>query len=94
MRQIRDVADCYIVVDTKARVQLRHAMEENRHILVVDDHRDIREPLAAYLKKHGFRVTSAANSVTALVVPFKLKRQLEACNPMRTTIMNRGRTAP
>ncbi|MBX2855978.1 MAG: response regulator [Rhodobacteraceae bacterium] len=29
------------------------------HILVVDDHRDIREPLARYLEKNGFRVTPA-----------------------------------
>ncbi|MEM8856003.1 MAG: DNA-binding response regulator, partial [Pseudomonadota bacterium] len=27
------------------------------HVLIVDDARDIREPLAAYLKKHGFRVS-------------------------------------
>lgn len=31
------------------------------HILVVDDHRDIREPLAKYLAQSGFRVTTAAN---------------------------------
>ncbi len=31
------------------------------HILVVDDHRDIRDPLAEYLKKNGFRITTAAN---------------------------------
>ncbi len=29
------------------------------HILVVDDDRDIRELLARFLKKHGFRVTTA-----------------------------------
>jgi len=33
--------------------------QESFHLLVVDDQRDIRDPLAAYLKKHGFRVTSA-----------------------------------
>jgi two-component system, OmpR family, response regulator len=32
------------------------------HILVVDDHRDIREPLAAYLRKHGMRVSQAADA--------------------------------
>lgn len=40
-------------------------MEDGHHILVVDDHRDIREPLAAYLRKHGFRVTAAADSAAA-----------------------------
>lgn len=29
------------------------------HILVVDDHRDIRDALAAYLGKHGYRVSVA-----------------------------------
>jgi two-component system OmpR family response regulator len=32
------------------------------HVLVVDDHRDIRESLAAYLKKHGLRVDTAADA--------------------------------
>jgi two-component system, OmpR family, response regulator len=35
------------------------------HVLVVDDHRDIREPLAAYLRKHGMRVSLAADAATA-----------------------------
>ncbi|UOM35322.1 response regulator [Acuticoccus sp. I52.16.1] len=35
------------------------------HILVVDDARDIREPLAAYLKKHGHRVSLAADAAAA-----------------------------
>jgi two-component system, OmpR family, response regulator len=35
------------------------------HILVVDDHRDIREPLAAYLRKHGMRVSQAADAAVA-----------------------------
>ncbi len=33
----------------------------NEHILVVDDHEDIREPLAKYLRQNGFRVSKAAN---------------------------------
>ena len=40
-------------------------MVEEAHILVVDDHRDIRDPLAAYLKKHGCRVTVAADAAAA-----------------------------
>ncbi len=32
-----------------------------QHILVVDDHRDIRELLGSYLTKHGFQVTTAEN---------------------------------
>jgi two-component system, OmpR family, response regulator len=35
------------------------------HILVVDDHRDVREPLAAYLRKHGMRVSQAADANAA-----------------------------
>ncbi len=34
-------------------------METVPHILVVDDHRDIREPLAKYLAKNGLRVSVA-----------------------------------
>lgn len=37
-------------------------MTAQPHILVVDDARDIREPLAAYLKKHDFRVSLAADA--------------------------------
>lgn len=33
--------------------------EQAPHILVVDDHRDIRDPLAQYLKKNGFRAMTA-----------------------------------
>ncbi|PHZ83868.1 response regulator [Paremcibacter congregatus] len=31
------------------------------HILVIDDEKDIRDPLAKYLSKHGFRTTVAAD---------------------------------
>ena len=34
-------------------------MERTPHILVVDDHREIRELVAKYLTKNGFRVTTA-----------------------------------
>jgi len=30
------------------------------HILIVDDARDIREPLGQYLRRHGFRAALAA----------------------------------
>jgi two-component system OmpR family response regulator len=35
------------------------------HILVVDDHRDIREPLADYLDKNGYRTSLAADAAQA-----------------------------
>ena len=35
------------------------------HLLVVDDARDIREPLATYLRKHGHRVSLAADAAAA-----------------------------
>ena len=35
------------------------------HILLVDDQRDIRDPLASYLGKNGLRVTKAENAAAA-----------------------------
>ena len=35
------------------------------HILIVDDARDIREPLGTYLRRHGFRTTLAADAAAA-----------------------------
>ena len=40
-------------------------LTESSHILVVDDHRDIRESLARYLAKHGYRVTTAEDAAMA-----------------------------
>lgn len=40
-------------------------MEHDPHILLVDDERDIRDPLAAYLGKNGLRVTRAENAAVA-----------------------------
>ena len=37
-------------------------MEDSPHVLVVDDHRHIREPLARYLEEHGVRVTDDPQS--------------------------------
>lgn len=34
-----------------------------RHILIVDDHREIRDALVKYLEKNGMRATSAADAV-------------------------------
>lgn len=36
-------------------------MHDPTHILVVDDHADIRDPLAAYLRRYGMQVSTAAN---------------------------------
>ncbi len=33
------------------------------HILIVDDHREVRDALAKYLEKNGMRATSAANAI-------------------------------
>ena len=41
------------------------------HVLIVDDHQDIRDLLAKYLAKHGLRVSTADGGVA-------LKRQLKA----------------
>ena len=40
-------------------------MDASPHILVVDDHREIREPLARYLERHGLRVTVAESAAAA-----------------------------
>ena len=40
-------------------------MADEPHILLVDDERDIRDPLAAYLSKNGLRVSKAADSAQA-----------------------------
>ncbi|MBI3678454.1 MAG: response regulator [Proteobacteria bacterium] len=39
--------------------------DETPHILVVEDARDIREPLARYLREHGYRATTAGDAQTA-----------------------------
>lgn len=41
------------------------ATESSPHILVVEDARDIREPLARYLRQHGYRTTTAADAQAA-----------------------------
>ncbi len=41
------------------------AMADLPHLLLVDDERSIREPLALFLARHGFRVTQAADAGTA-----------------------------
>lgn len=38
---------------------------EEPHILLVDDERDIRDPLAAYLTRNGLRVSKAENAAAA-----------------------------
>ena len=46
-------------------------MEPSAHILVVDDHREIRDLLAKYLARHEFRVSTAESAA-------KARRLLEA----------------
>ncbi|WP_436436084.1 response regulator, partial [Enterococcus faecium] len=40
-------------------------MGDTAHLLLVDDERSIREPLAHYLTRQGFRVTQAADAESA-----------------------------
>ncbi len=40
-------------------------MESEAHILVVDDHREIRDALAKYLTRHGYRVSTADGAAAA-----------------------------
>ena len=39
--------------------------EAKPHILLVEDARDIREPLARYLREHGYRATTAPDAASA-----------------------------
>ena len=41
------------------------AMSDTPHLLLVDDERSIREPLAQYLTRQGFRVTQAGDAESA-----------------------------
>ncbi len=41
------------------------AMGDQPHLLLVDDERSIREPLAQYLTKQGFRITQASDAESA-----------------------------
>lgn len=43
-------------------------MATEPHVLLVDDERDIRDPLASYLSKNGFRVTKAEDAAAARAV--------------------------
>jgi two-component system OmpR family response regulator len=40
-------------------------MNTQPHLLVVDDHHDIRDALHAYLSKYGYRVSTASSAATA-----------------------------
>lgn len=42
---------------------IKRGMEQPDHILIVDDDLDIRELLAEYLKKNGFKVSTATNGM-------------------------------
>ncbi|MDB5697236.1 MAG: response regulator [Alphaproteobacteria bacterium] len=44
---------------------MNEAMAHEPHILLVDDERDIREPLAQYLGRNGLRVSKAENAARA-----------------------------
>lgn len=48
-----------------ANVMLNAPMKPVPHLLLVDDERSIREPLAQFLTKQGFRVTQAADAESA-----------------------------
>jgi two-component system OmpR family response regulator len=43
-------------------------MSNEPHLLVVDDHRDIRDALAKYLAKNGYRISQAENAATARAI--------------------------
>ena len=48
-----------------AKLRSMNKDETKPHILLVEDARDIREPLARYLREHGYRATTAPDSAAA-----------------------------
>lgn len=57
-------------------------MPQVTHLLVVDDHRSIRDPLAAYLRRQGFEVSTASNGVEARAHLLKLRFDLVVLDRM------------
>ena len=51
------------IVNIAGRTMVRD--ETKPHILVVEDARDIREPLARYLREHGYRTTTVPDALQA-----------------------------
>src|ERR1700752_1759803 len=50
-------------VASKLRLMIKE--EAKPHILLVEDARDIREPLARYLREHNYRATTAQDAAAA-----------------------------
>jgi two-component system OmpR family response regulator len=72
--------------------------KNSQHLLIVDDHRDIREPLAEYFKQNGYRVSLAqnghelnsvllSNSIDLIVLDILMPEEsgLEICRRIRET---------
>jgi two-component system OmpR family response regulator len=52
--------------ERKIRLHFKMIKEETKpHVLLVEDARDIREPLARYLRDQGYRATTAADAIAA-----------------------------
>src|SRR3954452_25332750 len=67
-RRFAKVADCHAPRDAASYVgrMTRMVREDSKpHILVVEDARDIREPLARYLREHGYRTSTASEALSA-----------------------------
>jgi len=67
-RRFAKIADCHAPRDTPSYKGAGERMvreDSKPHILVVEDARDIREPLARYLREHGYRTTTAPDALAA-----------------------------
>ena len=49
----------------RPKLRVMNKDEAKPHILLVEDARDIREPLARYLREHGYRATTAPDAASA-----------------------------
>ena len=48
-----------------SKLRLMMKDESKPHILLVEDARDIREPLARYFREHSYRATTAQDAASA-----------------------------
>src|SRR5438105_10818552 len=51
--------------DVASKLRLMMKEEAKPHVLLVEDARDIREPLARYLREHNYRATTAPDAASA-----------------------------
>ena len=59
--------------------------ETKPHILLVEDARDIREPLARYLREHNYRATTAQDAASTIGAATSTTRRSMAASKRGST---------